>query len=121
MRTKTILIAEDEDNNFIFLQEVLYPTKVNIVRAKTGLQAVHIVKSQPEIVLVLMDIKMPEMNGYQATTIIKELKPSLPVVAQTAYAMAEDIIKGKNAGCDNYLAKPIKPEQLINTLRHYLS
>ena len=85
---KTILIAEDEDNNFIFLQEVLYPTKVNIVRAKTGIQAVHIVKSQPEIALVLMDIKMPEMNGYQATTIIKEMKPKLPVVAQTAYAMA---------------------------------
>ena len=119
--SKTILIAEDEDNNFIFLQEVLDPTKVKIIRAKTGYQAVNMVKNQPEISLILMDIKMPEMNGYQATSIIKEMKPSLPIIAQTAYAMAEDIIKGKNAGCDDYLAKPIKPELLISTLRHYLS
>ncbi len=118
---KTILIAEDEDNNFIFLQEVLSPTKVKIIRAKTGYQAVNIVKNQPEIALILMDIKMPEMNGYQATSIIKEMNPSLPIIAQTAYAMAEDVIKGKNAGCDDYLAKPIKPELLINTLRHYLN
>ena len=117
---KTILIAEDEDNNFIFLQEVLNQTMVNIIRAKDGLQAVNIVKSNPEISLILMDIKMPEMNGYQATSIIKEMKPSIPIIAQTAYAMAEDIIKGKNAGCDDYLSKPIKPELLISTLRHFL-
>jgi CheY-like chemotaxis protein len=118
---KTILIAEDEDNNFIFLQEVLSPTKVKIVRAKTGVQAVSIVKNQPEISLILMDIKMPEMNGYQATSIIKEMKPSIPIIAQTAYAMSEDIIKGKNAGCDDYLAKPIKPELLISTLRRFFN
>jgi signal transduction histidine kinase/CheY-like chemotaxis protein len=118
---KTILIAEDEDNNYIYLQEVLSPTKVTLIRAKTGYQAVSIYKNQPEISLILMDIKMPEMNGYQATSIIKEINPSLPIIAQTAYAMAEDIIRGKNAGCDDYLAKPIKPELLINTLRRYLS
>jgi signal transduction histidine kinase/CheY-like chemotaxis protein len=118
---KTILIAEDEDNNFIFLQEVLSPTKVTILRAKTGLQAVNMMKNQPEIALILMDIKMPEMNGYQATSIIKEMNPSIPIIAQTAYAMSEDIIKGKNAGCDDYLAKPIKPDLLISTLKHFLS
>lgn len=117
---KTILIAEDEDNNFIFLQEVLNQTKVKIIRAKDGLQAVNLVKTQPDISLILMDIKMPEMNGYQATSIIKQMKPSIPIIAQTAYAMAEDIIKGKNAGCDDYLSKPIKPELLISTLRHFL-
>ncbi len=117
---KTILIAEDEDNNFIFLQEVLNQTKVKIIRAKDGLQAVNLVKTHPDIALILMDIKMPEMNGYQATSIIKEMKPSIPIIAQTAYAMAEDIIKGKNAGCDDYLSKPIKPELLISTLRHFL-
>lgn len=118
---KTILIAEDEDNNYIFLQEVLNQTKVKLVRAKNGLEAVNIIKNQPEISLILMDIKMPEMNGYQATAIIKEMKPSIPIIAQTAYAMAEDIIKGKNAGCDDYLSKPIKPELLISTIRHFLS
>jgi CheY-like chemotaxis protein len=118
---RTILIAEDEDNNFIYLQEVLSLTKVNIIRALTGFQAVNIMKNQPEISLILMDIKMPEMNGYQATSIIKEMKPAIPIIIQTAYAMAEDIIKGKNAGCDDYLVKPINPELLIGTLRHYLS
>ena len=117
---KTILIAEDEDNNFLFLQEVLSSTKVTIIRAKTGLQAVDIIKKQPEISLILMDIKMPEMNGYQATTTIKGIKPSIPIIVQTAYAMADDEIKGKNAGCDDYLAKPIKPELLIKMLRRYL-
>lgn len=117
---KTILIAEDEDNNFIFLEEVLNPTKAKIIRAKNGIQAVNIVKSQADISLILMDIKMPEMDGYQATTIIKEIKPSIPVIAQTAYAMAEDIIKGKNVGCDEYLSKPIKPEILINTLKRFI-
>lgn len=117
---KTILIAEDEDNNFIFLEEVLNPTKAKIIRAKNGIQAVNIIKTQNDISVVLMDIKMPEMDGYQATSIIKEIKPSIPVIAQTAYAMAEDIIKGKNVGCDEYLSKPIKPEVLINTLKRFI-
>jgi len=117
---KTILIAEDEDNNFIFLEEVLNPTKAKIIRAKNGIQAVNIIKTQNDISVILMDIKMPEMDGYQATSIIKEIKPSIPVIAQTAYAMAEDIIKGKNVGCDEYLSKPIKPEVLINTLKRFI-
>jgi len=117
---KTILIAEDEDNNFIFLEEVLNPTKAKIIRAKNGIQAVNAIKTHPDISVVLMDIKMPEMDGYQATSIIKEIKPSIPVIAQTAYAMAEDIIKGKNVGCDEYLSKPIKPEILINTLKRFI-
>ncbi|MHC1704543.1 MAG: ATP-binding protein [Tenuifilaceae bacterium] len=118
---KTILIAEDEDVNFLFLQEVLASTKVNILRAKTGYQAVNFIKNSNDISIVLMDIKMPEMNGYQATKLIKEINPNIPVIAQTAYAMLEDKIKGVNSGCDDYLAKPIKPETLITTLKKYLS
>jgi len=68
-----------------------------------------------------MDIKMPEMNGYQATKLIKEINPNILVIAQTAYAMLEDKIKGVSSGCDDYLAKPIKPETLITTLKKYLS
>jgi CheY-like chemotaxis protein len=68
-----------------------------------------------------MDIKMPEMNGYQATKLIKEINPNIPIIAQTAYAMVEDKIKGVSSGCDDYLSKPIKPETLINTLKKYLS
>jgi len=118
---KTILIAEDEDTNFLFLQEVLSPTNVAILRAHNGIEAIELVKNNDSIRLVLMDIQMPRMNGYQATQEIKKLKPSLPVIAQTAYAMAEDRAKGERAGCDYYLSKPIKPNDLLETLKQYLN
>lgn len=117
---KTILIAEDEETNFLFLQEVLNPTRISIIRAKTGYQAVNIFKNTNSISLVLMDIKMPEMNGYQATKLIKEINPRIPIIAQTAYAMLEDKIKGTESGCDDYLSKPIKPDLLISTIKKYL-
>ncbi len=116
---KTILIAEDEDINFMFLDEVLQPTGAKIIRAKTGYEAFNLFKGN-DVSLVLMDIRMPEMNGYQATKLIKEINPNVPVIAQTAYAMAEDKVKGLSSGCDDYLAKPIKPELLINTIKKYL-
>jgi signal transduction histidine kinase/CheY-like chemotaxis protein len=120
-KAKTILIAEDEDTNFLFLQEVLSPTNVAILRAHNGIEAIELVKKNDSIRLVLMDIQMPRMNGYQATQEIKKLKPSLPVIAQTAYAMAEDRAKGERAGCDYYLSKPIKPNDLLETLKQYLN
>ena len=120
-KAKTILIAEDEDTNFLFLQEVLSPTNVAILRAHNGIEAIELVKKNDSIRLVLMDIQMPRMNGYQATQEIKKLKPSLPVIAQTAYAMAEDRAKGERAGCDYYLSKPIKPNDLLVTLKQYLN
>lgn len=116
----TILIAEDEDLNFMFLQEVLSPTKVNIVRALNGKEAIEIVKSNPGIDAVLMDIQMPVLNGYAATQEIVTLRPNLPVIVQTAYAMAEDRAKGFRAGCRDYISKPIRPEDLLEILKKYL-
>jgi signal transduction histidine kinase/CheY-like chemotaxis protein len=120
LKGKTILIAEDEDTNYFFLQEILSPTHVSIKRASNGLEAIEIVKNNPDISLVLMDIQMPIMNGYEATQEIKKINPTLPVVAQTAYAMAEDRAKGFRAGCNGYLSKPIKPEDLLNVLKQFL-
>jgi CheY-like chemotaxis protein len=121
LNTKTILIAEDEDINFFFLQEVLSHTKINIIRAYNGKEAVELVKKNNNIALILMDIQMPVMNGYLATEEIKKIKPHLPIIAQTAYAMAEDKAKGERAGCDSYLSKPIKPSDLLKAVKQYLS
>jgi signal transduction histidine kinase len=116
---KSILIAEDEDINYLFLQEVLSPTQARIQRATNGKEAVEMMRKH-DFALVLMDIQMPIMNGYEATQEIKTFKPNIPIVAQTAYAMAEDRAKGLRAGCDGYLTKPIKPEDLLQTVKQFL-
>ncbi len=108
----TILVAEDEEINYLFIEEVLKELKIKLIHARNGKEAVELVKSRPDIDLVLMDIKMPVMNGYEATGQIKKFNPDLPVIAQTAYALAGDRIKALNAGCDDYLSKPIKSEDL---------
>lgn len=117
---KTILIVEDEDTNYYFLQEVISPTKAKTLRATNGTEAVQLVKDNDSISIVLMDIQLPILNGYEATQKIKEIKPELPVIAQTAYAMAEDRAKGARAGCDDYLSKPIRPEDLLRTIKKFL-
>lgn len=78
-------------------------------------------KSTNNIKLVLMDIKMPKMNGYEATQKIKELNPNIPVIAQTAYSTKEDKRKALNAGCDDFLSKPIKKEALQQVLTTYIA
>ncbi|MFC2106736.1 response regulator [Bacteroidota bacterium] len=115
-RKYTILIAEDEETNFLFLSEFLGKRGYDIIRAENGLESVDIIKSEKKIDLILMDIKMPLMNGYEATRLIKELKPEIPIIAQTAYALAGDSIKAREAGCDYYLAKPIR----INILEEFV-
>ncbi|MBU8893556.1 MAG: PAS domain-containing protein [Bacteroidales bacterium] len=118
--SNTILIAEDEESNYRVLQMALRRTNVNILRAKNGQQAVDICKANKKINLVLMDIKMPELNGIEAAKEIKQIRPELPIIAQTAYAMAEDIEITLAAGCCDYLSKPIKTKKLISTLNKYL-
>jgi CheY-like chemotaxis protein len=85
------------------------------------LEAVEICRNQPDIQMVFMDIKMPFMNGLDATKKIKEINPDLPVIAQTAYAMNEDKSKAFEAGCDGYISKPIKKAELIAFIDRYCS
>ena len=96
-------------------------TNINILRAENGQQAVDICKANKNINLVLMDLKMPEVNGIEATIEIKKIRPDLPIIAQTAYAMTEDKKTSIEAGCNDYLAKPIKSKVLISTLNKYLN
>jgi PAS domain S-box-containing protein len=117
---RIILIAEDECYNYLFLKELLSPTGVKILHAKDGKEAVELVQQHPEISLVLMDIKMPVMDGYAATRLIKSLQPQIPVIAQTAYAMSDDKERTINAGFDNYIAKPIIQDRFIKVLAGYM-
>jgi PAS domain S-box-containing protein len=117
---QTILIAEDEQSNFDFLKILLTRMNIRVLWAKDGLEAISICESDPTINLVLMDIKMPLLNGYEATKIIKSRRPELPVIAQTAYAMTADKLEAEKAGCDGYLSKPIKINQITEMLEVHL-
>lgn len=117
---KTIMIAEDEDFNFIYLEEVILPTKAKIIQATDGQQAIDLC-DKSKIDLILMDIKMPNLNGYEATKAIKKKHPGIPIVAQTAFAMVEEREAILKAGCDGYITKPLDEETIILELEKYLN
>ncbi|MBQ4822759.1 transporter substrate-binding domain-containing protein [Aquimarina sp. MMG016] len=121
---QVILIAEDGEVNYLFLKTVLMKMqgyKFVIHRAENGKKAVDLCNENPEIDLVLMDIKMPIMDGYSATKKIKKMRPDLPVIAQTAYSTAEDIQRALEAGCDDFVAKPVDRKILKPMLKKYFS
>jgi PAS domain S-box-containing protein len=115
----TILIAEDIDFSFLYIEAVLRRTGVKILWAQNGKEAIEHVKTNHSIDLILMDMHMPVMNGYEATEVISKLRPEVPVIAQTAFVLPEDMKRCYAAGCTGYLAKPIRKEQLLNTLSEY--
>ncbi len=115
---KTILIVEDETSNYKYLETILNK-RVNLIWVNNGIDAVKICKEK-KINLVLMDIKLPKMDGYEATRKIKKIKPSLPIIAVTAYAMNSDKELCIEAGCDNYLSKPYKMEDLFSLINKYI-
>ena len=116
---KTILIAEDIDFNYLFLSSALKYTKAKTLWARNGNMAVEMC-NESDVDLVLMDIQMPSMNGFDATRKIKELFPEMPVIAQTAYAMDYEKSKILESGCDDYLPKPISLERLFTIIDKYL-
>jgi CheY-like chemotaxis protein len=117
--SKTILIAEDVESNFLFLEEVIGKTGANILWATNGKKALDMFHKN-KIDLVLMDIQMPVMNGFDATRAIKLENPKVPIISQTAYAMAEDKTKSLEAGCDDYIAKPIPSQKLLEMISRYI-
>jgi PAS domain S-box-containing protein len=120
-KKNTVLIVEDEDLNYLFLEKLLKPTKIKIHRAQTGIEAIQLSKDKSGIDIILMDIKLPELDGIEATKEIKKIHPEIPIIAQTAFAMKGDEEKFMEAGCDDYISKPLKAEKLLNKLNHYLS
>ncbi len=118
---KTILIAEDEEVNFIYLKTALSLTKINILRAKNGEEAVQLALDNGNIDLILMDIKMPVMNGLEATRAIKNQRSELIVIAQTAFALEEDKSNCFAVGVDDFMEKPVRYKLLFDTLEKYLN
>lgn len=112
----SILIAEDDEFNFFYINFMLKHEFIDILRAENGEEAVEICRTHPEIDVVLMDLKMPIMDGFEATHEIKSFRTNLPVIAVTAYSGTEDRKKAMMAGCDEFITKPVKKELLISTL-----
>lgn len=116
-----ILIVEDVESNYLYLNAVLSKLDSRIEWVKNGLEAVDFAKNHSDIDLILMDLQMPEMNGYDATREIRKIYSDLPIVAQTAFAMSDDRAKAIEAGCNDYLAKPIRSKDLIEMVNKYLT
>jgi len=119
---KTILVAEDEDSNFELLEEILDLTdlNINIIRACNGKEAVEMCRINNQIDLVLMDIKMPVMDGYEATKQIRGFIPNLPIIAQTAYTTDADRNKAMDCGCSDFISKPFNIELLVQKIQEHL-
>ena len=116
---KVILLVEDEEVNGIFLEAVLAETGARTLYAKNGRQAVDLCKSINKIDLILMDIKMPVMNGLKATQEIRKFNPGIPIIAQTALALEEDREECLHAGCNDAITKPIDVEELLKLINKY--
>lgn len=116
----TVLVVEDEEVNYLYLEEVLKRIGLGIIHAKNGAEAIDIITSDEKIDLILLDIKLPDINGFDLLPQILAARPGIPVIAQTAYAMSGDREKALNKGCCDYIAKPIIRLSLIETLNKYL-
>ena len=115
---RTILIAEDEDSNFDLLKAIL-GRKYRLIRARDGMEAVTSYdEAKPD--LILMDIKMPNLDGLEATKIIRELSPTVPIIAQSAYAYQQDQFAATDAGCSDFIAKPISQAKLKDMINKWL-
>ena len=116
---KTILIVEDDPYNAAYIQEVLSGRGLHIMQAENCKQAIEISVNQ-HVDLVLMDIRLPDINGYEATRQIRQHKPQLKIIAQTAYAASDEKQKALDAGCIDYISKPTKQDALITMLNKHL-
>ena len=114
-----ILIAEDDETSGLLLGIGVKKISKEILKARTGVEAVKIYRDNPDIDLILMDIQMPELNGYEATRQIRQINKDVVIIAQTAYGLSGDREKAIEAGCNDYMAKPIKNDELRSLIQKY--
>ena len=114
-----ILVAEDDESNLLFIKAILKGTDIKILIARNGKEAIDLCHEHPEISLVLMDLKMPVMNGFEATRQIRLFRKILPVIAVTAFALSGDEKRAIEAGCSDYFPKPFDKEALLGKLSRY--
>lgn len=119
-KDKFVLIVEDDLSSSYFLKELLAGTKADFLIVTNGNDAITECKNNQEIDLILMDIQLPGMDGYKTTKEIKKIFPQLPVIAQTAFALTDDRRKCLDAGCDDYISKPIEPLSLLEKMSRFL-
>lgn len=116
-----ILIADDETLNYMFYREVLDQEKYDLVYVDNGNDAINTLKEKgSSINLILMDMKMPVMDGFIATKEIRKFNNDIPIIAQTAYAFKDDIENALKAGCNDFISKPIHEEVLISKIEKYI-
>jgi two-component system, cell cycle response regulator DivK len=116
----TILIVEDDETSFILLQAILEPYNCCLLNAADGNEAINMCEKHQNIDLILMDLKLPVLDGYETTKKIKSLNNNIPVIAQTAYALAGDNEKAIAAGCNEYITKPINKDELLQKINMFL-
>lgn len=116
---KTILVAEDDDANYKFLEITLVLAKFKVIRAENGLMAVEIFQNQT-IDFIFMDMKMPEMDGIEATIEIRKINKDVPIIAQTAYSTHKDELMAIQAGCNNFITKPLERKKVLAIIGEYL-
>lgn len=116
---KTVLIVEDDPITRIFFAKTL-KNIAQLIFVKNGHDAIEMTKTNPSIDLILMDMKMPVKTGFEATKEIKNIRPGLPVIAETALTFPQDKRKAKEAGCDDFIAKPIEVEDLFDKMFKFL-
>ena len=117
---KKILIAEDELSNFLLLEAILKKEKCQLVHASNGKEAVEIFTRDPSFDIVIMDIKMPVMNGLEATLKIKAIRKEVPVLAYSAYVLNGEKQKAIEAGCIDFISKPVGKEQILKTIGKHI-
>ena len=116
-----VLIVEDDETNLIYLQLVLKDLNIELLKAVNGQAAVETFEQNKDIVLILMDIRLPGMDGYEATSMIRKMNKDVVIIAQTAYAFSSDKDKAIESGCNDYVSKPIRREELLKKISHYLN
>ena len=115
-----ILVVEDEDLNWYLLRDMIEMYNGIAIHADTGMKAIDIVKNSKDIDLVLIDLNLPFMSGAEATLEIKQIRPDLTIIAQTAFAEPEMLSKAMKAGCSGYILKPIEFNELIKIFETHL-
>lgn len=119
--TKNILIAEDEPANYLFIEKIIQSTNANLIRAHNGQEAVEEIEKNGNIDLILMDIYMPGMDGFEATEVIRKIRPEIPIIAQTCYESQIEREKLEAALFNDFIKKPININKLLVLVEKYMN
>ncbi|NLH52616.1 MAG: response regulator, partial [Bacteroidales bacterium] len=120
LMTTEIMVVEDEETNYYLIESIFRKYKTQLIHFTDGETALKYIEEGGRPDIILMDIRLPGIDGLEATRRIKKLNPSIPIIAQTAYAMSGDRERALSAGCDDYLSKPFKRHQLLDLIIQYL-